>query len=310
MNNSFRFVRNLAIIYLFLVFEILPLVGQTTLTGSLLWEITSPKASENTSYLFGTIHVQDRRVFEYGDSLMLCFKRCTHYAGEVVIDAKSANAIARQALLPKSQSLKKLIGTKDYNKLKSYLRANKMGMYGIFINRVKPMFAMGIMEQASLPKDYPQILDDYLQREARENKMEVVGLETMQEQMDAIDKIPIDLQTTMLKNALDSIDLGKATTQSDFDELLQQYLKQNINALSALAEDTSLLGQSEFKEHLISNRNAVMADRLAVLIKEHKTFAGVGAAHLGGSDGIINLLIAKGFRLRPINNPFKKSEKR
>ena len=297
--------KKIIIVAVLLLFARPATFGQIRLENSILWEIFHVNEPANSSYIYGAIHIQDKRVFQFGDSLMICLKKCSHYAGEVVIDAKTANAIAKQALLPKNQSLKQLIGVQDYGKLKKYLRKHNSGMYTLFINRVKPMFALGILEQASLPKDYSQILDDYLQQEAKKNKMEVVGLETMQEQMNAIDKISLDMQVTMLKDALDSVDFKPSVVGNSLNDMLDKYLSQDIEALRIATEDTTMVGQIEFKEHLISNRNRIMTDRLIELMKSHKVFVGVGAAHLGGEDGIIKLLMAKGYRLRPVNSPFK-----
>ena len=282
------------------------LCGQELLQKSLLWEISYPSSAEK-SYLYGTIHVQDQRVFGFGDSVMICFDNSQQYAGEIVIENMDAKALAPQLLLPKGKSLKDLIGKKYLKKIKVHLRQHRMGMYGLVINKMKPFMVMAFISEANLPKDKSVVLDDYLQQLARKKKMQVVGLEMVSEQMDALNKIPLQKQVTMLKLTVDSLSKSMQTKDHGYEDMLKIYLDQDIEQLQAFAESDDVEGLStEFVTHVLLERNNRMAERIVDLIKIKPTFIGVGVAHLAGKEGIIALLKLKGYSLRPIAVTFLK----
>ena len=281
------------------------LCGQELLQKSLLWEISNQNRVEK-SYLYGTIHVQDQRVFAFGDSVMICFEHCQQYAGEIVTENMDAKAFAPQLLLPKGQSLKELIGKKYFKKIKIHLRQHRMGIYGLVINKMKPFMVMALLSQANLPKEKSLVLDDYLQQMARKKNMQVVGLESVAEQMDAVNKIPLDKQVTMLKMTIDSLSNSKQAIDHGYEDMLKIYLDQDIEQLQAFAESDDDGLSTEFVTHVLLDRNNRMAERIVDLIKIKRTFVGVGAAHLAGKAGIIALLKLKGYTLRPIAVTFLK----
>ena len=278
--------------------------GQEPLPKSLLWEI-SKAFNPSKSYLYGTIHVQDQRVFDFADSVMICYNNCQQYAGEIVIDNIDAKTLAPQMLLSKGQSLKSLIGKKYFKKIKIHLRQHRMGIYTLVINKMKPFVVMAILSENDLPKDKAQVLDDYLQKLAKKNHMNVVGLETIEEQMGAVNKIPLDKQVALLKLSIDSLKNSASTKDNGYEEMLKIYLDQDIEQLQAFAEDNDELS-TEFVDHVLLERNIRMADRIIDLIKIQPTFIGVGAAQLGGKQGIIALLKSSGYTVRPVLAGFSK----
>lgn len=278
--------------------------GQEQLSKGLLWEI-SISSAPNKSYLYGTIHVQDKRVFDFADSVMICFKNCQQYAGEIIIDNIDAKTLAPQMLLSKGQSLKSLIGKKYFKKIKIYLRQHRMGMYALVINKMKPFVVMAILSENDLPKDKSLVLDDYLQKLAKNNHMKVVGLETVEEQMGAVNKIPLDKQVTMLRLVVDSLKNSAAPQDNSYEDMLKIYLDQDIEQLQSFAEDNDELS-TEFVNHVLLERNHRMTERIINLIKTQPTFIGVGAAHLAGKQGIIALLKSSGYTVRPVLAGFSK----
>ncbi len=304
MYRRFYFSMVLTLILQLLCCTVGIVCGQEQISKSLLWEISNAHTNQK-SYLYGTIHVQDQRVFAFGDSVMICFEHCQQYAGEIVVDNIDAKTLAPQLLLPKGQSLKGLIGKSYFKKIKIHLRQHRMGRYGLVVNKIKPFMVIALLSQANLPKENSLILDDYLQQLARKKKMQVVGLESVAEQMDAVNKIPLEKQATMLKLTIDSLSNTKQDKDKGYEEMLKIYLDQDIEQLQAFAESDDDDGLStEFVNHILLERNNRMAERVIGLIQSKKTFVGVGAAHLAGKEGIIALLKSKGYTLRPITAAF------
>ncbi len=125
--------------------------------------------------------------------------------------------------------------------------------------------------------------------------MDQVGLEAIDLQMKILDTIPIQ---TQISDMVTSIKEGKASIRI-FNEMIQVYKAQNIEKLHQLtvSEDS---GIANFEDVFLNNRNENWIPVIENLMKKQPTFIAVGAAHLGGSKGILNLLKSKGYIIEPI----------
>jgi uncharacterized protein YbaP (TraB family) len=126
-------------------------------------------------------------------------------------------------------------------------------------------------------------------------KDSVGGIETVAEQLNAVNVIPITTQVRMLKDALKTFVSAKETIQ----KLTNIYVKQDIaNLMKDMSDNTPL--DADFDEALLTKRNLVMADRIATIIGSRSTMIAVGAGHLGGEKGLIALLKKKGYVLKSV----------
>lgn len=141
----------------------------------------------------------------------------------------------------------------------------------------------------------PIMLDDLLAKTAVEYKIPVTGLETAEEQLQIIDKLPMTEQIKALKELAANPD--KYINQ--YRAMTKTYLEQDSDALFSLASaEMKLQGvsQADFLDH----RNIRWIPLIEKQIKIAPTFIGVGAGHLGGENGVIKLLRKKGYTLTPI----------
>ena len=130
---------------------------------------------------------------------------------------------------------------------------------------------------------------------AEAKEMSVGGLETVDFQISVFDSIPYDVQAEMLVQSIQDQD-----SDSDMlDELVELYTSQNINALfSALGESDEQM--MEYEDILVSGRNKNWIPLMEEMMKDEAVFFAVGAGHLAGEDGVINLLKKAGYTLSPI----------
>jgi uncharacterized protein YbaP (TraB family) len=135
----------------------------------------------------------------------------------------------------------------------------------------------------------------FFQKIAKQKGMEVIGLETIKEQMDVFEKIPLKTQATMLYKELSS---EKVEGENQLDDMIELYARQELDSLYLL---TSTGMDSETNKHLLVVRNHNMADRMEPIMKKKPMFVGVGAAHLPGKEGVIDLLRKKGYTVRAVN---------
>ncbi len=262
--------------------------------SSLLWKITG-KGLDKPSYLYGTIHIQDKRVFQYGEPVKKAFGECDAYAMEVLMDEVDQKGM-REQMLMKDGSLKKLLSEEDWKELDKALK-DKLGMGALIFDKMKPFFVSAQLMQSGLKKDMPLALDLDFLKKARDGGKAALGIEKIEEQLSAIDAISLEEQAKMLMSNV------KDTTSKaeQFDKMIGAYLKGDLNALGELMNDTTM--PANFTEEFLDKRNVVMAKNIGKFAKKQSTFNAVGAAHLGGEKGVITLLRKKGYTVEPV--PFK-----
>jgi hypothetical protein len=262
---------------------------------SLFWEI-SGNGLTKPSYLYGTMHSFDSRVFRFTKQLDPFIKKCDVFALELDLDVSSLTGMAQYIMLGGDTTLAMLIDSVHLDKLNRFM-ADSLGVPLAFLMKVKPFFIMGIMMEEGTEKDEETFLDDHLSQMAKKHKKKVIGLETMEEQAQAIDGIPLSEQTKMLLDAVDSALVG--ASGGEMDDMVAVYEKANLDSLYELYKKEDL--SNEFNASLITRRNHRMADRFATYADgKHSIFAAVGALHLPGKEGVIELLRAKGYTVKPI----------
>ena len=284
-----------------LLLLILLLLGfQTIFAQSLLWEITG-KHLKKTSYLYGTIHIQDKRVFNFGDIVKEKFNSCDAYAMEILLDEIDKETVRKIILMKNDNSLDKLISKEDYELLNKVFK-KKTGMSITLLNKTKPFFIASQLMQASMNKEMKTALDIYFLNMAKENNKKIYGIEKLKDQVDAIDKIPLKEQCEMLMKSV----RDTSSEKDKYDELLKVYLKGDLDKMLELSKDTTM--PENFNEIFLTNRNKHMAKKIAKLCKKQSTFNAIGATHLCGEQGVINLLRKKGYTVKPVKFEFKKQD--
>ncbi len=266
-------------------------INEKRTTNSLLWEITK-KGIKKPSYLYGTIHIQDKRAFAFEQIVYDKFNSCEAYAMEALIDEIDPESL-QKVFMMKGHSLSKILDKEYYDKLSNILEV-KFNMDISLFEHTKPMFISSQLIQYYETKDMPEALDMHFLKLAKIDGKLLLGIEKFKDQLAAVDKISVYEQCDMLKELINDPE----SIKNKYNELLEAYLKSDFNQILKLIHDKSL--SDNFNYVFISERNRKMAKKIDVFCKKHSTFNAVGAGHLVGKDGIINLLKEKGFELKPI----------
>ena len=130
----------------------------------------------------------------------------------------------------------------------------------------------------------------------RERK-EIRGFETIAFQASVFDSIPYEAQAKSLLNSVDSINNNKVL----FEKMVQVYLSQEIEKIEAMFKDEEF-GMKDGLELLLDKRNINWVTQLKTILPKTNIFMAVGAAHLVGEKGLIELLRKDGYTLRPLLN--------
>ena len=260
---------------------------------SLLWKIYG-KGLRDTSYLYGTIHIQDKRVFQFDSLVYDKLNAVEAYAMELNPEKIDMEAMKKQMLM-KKHSLNELLSDSDYKYLDNYMK-KKMGTGVLLYNKMKPFFLESQLSQMDMPKDEKKALDLYFLDYAKKHQKIILGIEKLEDQLGAIKAISLSDQAKMLMETV------RDTTQQDFEELINAYLHADFDKFAELMKDTSL--PSNFEEALLTKRNKGMAKHIIQYCKKQPTFNAIGAAHLPGPNGVIALIRKKGYTVEPISFKF------
>jgi uncharacterized protein YbaP (TraB family) len=244
--------------------------------AQLLFEISGNGLTQK-SYLYGTIHMLPKDQFELSSSLKRAFDASATIAMEVDLDMGAAEkiALAQQVLLPEGKTLQDYMPAQDYIKLKMYCLDSLKWSASKFerSSKLKPMFFSSILIQESM-SDMASYEMEFNKMAKKKNK-NTMGLETIQFQLSLFDQ---------LKN---------------FDTLLACYLKEDLEALQVLM-NAETAAYPEFNELLLVNRNKSWIAPMAQQMQKESTFFAVGAGHLGGPNGVLELLKQKGYTVTAI----------
>jgi uncharacterized protein YbaP (TraB family) len=260
---------------------------------SLLWEI-SGKGLTQPSYLFGTIHLICASDFSLSDSLKSAIAKTQQLALEIDMDDPGLmGTMAKTMFMANGKVLKDILSEKQYAQLSQFYK-DSLGMDITSFARAKPFMMMGPMFNKILGCE-PHSYELSLMGLAAKQKSEIIGLETIEEQMAIFDTIPYDRQAEMLITMIEKL----PETKNEFKELVELYKKQDLQSLYnlTLKSEFGLDGQDEV---MLFKRNQHWINRIDKIVHERPTFIAVGAAHLGGEKGVIALLRKDGYKVRAV----------
>ncbi len=260
---------------------------------ALLWRLSSADGLER-GFVFGTVHSQDARAYVHVPQALDAMARVEAVFGELDIQAARADSaqLVASMMLPPGKSLRDYYKPRAYDRLQKALK-EEFGPLVLFVGKLKPFYLMAILSQEGMRKDSSETLDVYLLERAASMGKRTGGVETMAEQMAAVDAVPLQEQADLLYAAV-----KRPHHQKEMDRMMDDYARQDLVAIQRmLSEGPSSYG---FDHALVRDRNRVMVQRMDSLMGLAPSFFAVGAAHLPGDDGVLRLLAERGYVLSPV----------
>jgi uncharacterized protein YbaP (TraB family) len=273
--------------------------------NTLLWQISGNGLAQ-PSYLFGTIHLLCSNDAVLSDSLKGVIARCKEVYLEVNMDNLfEMLGILKYMKMRGDTTLSDLLSKEDYEKVKKYYEDKGSMLPFSMMETYKPMLAMSTLEESAVPCDSPVAMEQLIMQEAKKHKKQIGGLETIAFQAGIFDSIPYKLQAQILVHYIDSASIKDKEEEKEFNELVGAYKKQDLAQLEQLINKEDL-GISNFAEILLYNRNRNWVEKLKTLMPGKTLLIAVGAGHLPGEKGVINLLRKAGYKVKPVKNNMKK----
>lgn len=275
--------------------------------AQLLWKI-SGNGLEKPSYVFGTYHLSPLGIKDSIAALPQAVNETTQVYGEVVMSEMMSPAfmqsMQQQMMMPKDSTLQSLFTPEQYEEVGKVVKENMM----VDIAMLAQLKPAAITQQLAVilymkhtPGFNPQEqLDNYFQQQAQQQGKKVGGLETVQSQIDILfNSQTLKRQAELLHCMAHDID----RTVGQVKRVIAAYEKQDLNVvLQLLAERHGdacdpLPGEMEA---LIDNRNKAWAEKMPAIMSEAPTLFVVGAGHLPGDNGLLNLLQQQSYTLEAL----------
>ena len=279
---------------------------------SLLWEITG-NGLKNPSYLFGTIHIYDTGVFEIPKEVFDLANDCDNLALELDVNNIDFVVMSKAMINEYPDSvLDKLLPEKIYRELMTIPMIKLMGNQ---VDLIKPVYLYSylMIDDPGSLSSVESVLNDH----ALSLKKKVIGIETLEEQIEAVDRMPISEQIQGIIDLYDYCDRENMSLAEGgkkiLNELLTTYKNQDFETLLSLEEKYKMTSSSgSVDSAMVAERNIRIADRISEHIQQGQSmFSAVGALHLPdykGMQGVVNLLKEKGYDLRPLSVNLARSE--
>jgi len=264
--------------------------GKQDFNRGLLWKIEVPGVAP--SYLFGTYHSSDPRITTLPCPVHEVFQRASSYTMEVIFNGAGIVSMAEAMYFSDGKTLKDVLGEPLFRETLRAVGAGETGGGGI--NNMKPWAVM--MTLLDPREGGGLFLDMALQLAATRHGKPTYGLETMQEQIAVFNGMSLEDQTVLLRDAVQTHQL----TQDVMEELARAYLNRDLGALLALSEKYKPQDARVYNammDRLLVRRNVNMAERMRARLKEGNAFVAVGALHLPGDTGLLQLLSNAGYRV-------------
>lgn len=265
---------------------------------TLLWRI-SGKHIKHPSYLFGTMHVLCANDAVLSDSLKGVIKRCDEIYFEINLgDMMGMLNSMKYMRMNDNRTLSDLLKPDEYARVKAYFEKNvPFPPFGM-LERFKPMLISGIIEEQSMDCETKDGMEMQILSESKSFDKPVDGLETAEFQATLFDSIPYGDQAKELVNSIDSVEQNKAQTK----RLVQLYNHQDLEGIDSLSRKDDGGVESHYMDLLLYARNRKWAKLLDTLLPQKSLLIAVGAAHLPGKGGVIDLLRKEGYTVEPVQN--------
>ncbi len=280
------------------------LVLSISVNAQLLWKVTG-NGSQKPSYLFGTHHIAPVAVIDSVPGLMDALNAVDELYGEVdmamMSDPATQMKMAGKMMAPADSTLSKVLTASDLEAIDNLFKANGLPYTTTMLETMKPAAVANIITLVMAQKANPGFdpnaqLDMTMQTRAKAAGKPVKGLETVDSQLDILFGSPIAEQAKSLMETVNDPDKSMKTAVA----MTNAYLTGNLAELDRMMHDPEIGMDSAEAEKLIYGRNAAWVEFLIGALPTASIIAVVGAGHLPGEKGLINLLRKAGYKVEPV----------
>lgn len=283
-----------------------------SIQAQILYRI-SGKGLESPSYIVGTYHLAPASFADSIPGMAKAIEETTQVCGELdMMDAfkpENSARLMQAQMLPKGVTLSSLLTPEQLKRLNALL----LEVYGTNLEDETFAFQMERMNPVALSTSITllsymkdgnaynpmDLIDNYFQTQALQNGKSVKGFETVDLQMNVLYGAPLEKQVNDLMCMVDHF----ADTKGMVDLITEAYFSQDLDKIEAVMESEASFDCSSSPEDndiLVDNRNRAWVQMMPEMMSEKPTLFVVGAAHLCGEQGVLNLLKEAGYTIEGV----------
>jgi uncharacterized protein YbaP (TraB family) len=257
------------------------------------WEV---KGARNSVYFLGSVHMLKPEDSALPPGALKAYETAESLVMELDLNDVDAGALLgaglESATLPEGKTLPAVLGPRLYARLRT--QAQQLGLLPAMLDPFQPWFVAVMISQTSLTKsgfEPASGIEVQLAQRAEADGKPIVGLETMSEQLGFFAQLTLDQQRDYLRSTL--MELDAATDQTA--ELVAAWKRGDTAALEKLLAELSAEAPDLYRR-LTTDRNRRWLPRITALLKDDRDhLVVVGAMHLVGKDGLIELVKRQGY---------------
>lgn len=264
--------------------------------NSLLWKIEGD-GIKKASYLFGTMHLIQKEYFYFPASLQKIIKKSDLIFFEVDIKELSNAIKAVDLVTLKEGAFQDYFSEKQmdtvYSWAKKSLYLNKE-LFDQTFSKYKPF----VVVQAAMQMNFMGKTESFeinINELALKNKIQSKGLEKLEDQMAIFDALSKVEQAQMVMEGI----RNQEEDLAELNNMQRLYKEQKVDSLYSLLDQEGGIFKDKEDQFLVK-RNQNWIPQIENELKNGQVFIAVGAAHLGGKNGVIALLRSKGYKLTPV----------
>lgn len=263
-------------------------------SDALLWKVTTDRGAIN--HIFGTIHSDDARVLQLKPAVETAFAGSERLVLEIAVSPEGMLELMARMYRRDGSGLREDLPASLYTETVKAFKTrgleeswtNRLTIWGAALNLMMPQSSSGM------------VLDLQLQTQMQARNKPVLGLETVESQLAVFADLDKESQVRLLSIALEELERLEQTTE----QLIRYYLREDLAAIAGMEREFHTGENRAFMERLmdrlIDQRNRRMVRAMQEYLPAGQTFVAIGALHLPGENGIINLLQKAGYRVEPV----------
>lgn len=275
--------------------------------AQLLWKVSGNGLNE-PSYIIGTHHLAPFSIMDSIAGLRKAMNETQQVYGELKMSEMQSPATMQQMqktmMIEGDTTLTSLLSPEDFATANKFCKENLM-MDLSMASKLKPAFLLNNVVVAAyikhIGKFNPQEqLDTFFQSQATSNGKKVDGLETPEFQFNLLfNGYSLKRQAQLLMCTINNID----TEVESLKKLTDAYMRQDLSTMLRISEERKgnqcdpLPGE---EDAMIYDRNKAWSVKLPAIMKDAPTFVAVGALHLPGEKGLLNLLKKQGYTVEAV----------
>ena len=289
---------------------ILALAFYGSANAQLLYKI-SGNGLKAPSYIVGTYHLAPAAFADDIKGMNEAFAAVEQVYGEVDMSKAHSSQLAMMSamMLPEGKYVSDMFSDEEMERINAYVR----GAMGMDLNhpmlrdqlgRMRPSvlaMQLGLLEFMKITPNFNpnDLIDNYFQMEAHKKGLVVGGFESVEFQMELLygDSTDEEEREALLKLVDDKEALlaeMKAMTEAYFS-----FDMKGIHALTIRSVEIGDMSPEEFRE-MITDRNHNWVEVMPEIMADKPTLFVVGAGHLPGDDGVLELLKAQGYKVKAV----------